>query len=101
VKHHHEGDESDARYDSYNDEHKKYDIWLQWREIDRGFVYLDELLTNSVWQQDICCMVLSKDYLIDQRQRSIAFYEAKSVLTMKEQERLTKDRADLDALASA
>lgn len=81
-----------------------YDVWcMQWYEAARepnGIITHDELLQNSAWQPDVGVRVLSRDYLIAQRERSIAYLESKPTLTAKEQTRLAKDRADLSVLTT-
>lgn len=90
--------ELDTMYDSYNDPENRYDIWLQWREASRGEVSLNELLRHSVWNEYIGCMVLTRQYLVAQRERSVAFLSAQDQLTLTERTRLAKDQADLTAL---
>lgn len=82
-----------------------FDIWRErWYEAARypkGIIGVDELYTNSDWDPELGVRVLTKDYLIDQRERSIKFLEEKmekGKLTPAEATRLQKDRADLSVL---
>lgn len=81
-----------------------FDIWRErWYEPARwphGAVGVEELRAQSTWNDALGLRVLSLDYLIAQRQRSVAFLESKQVkeLTRAEQRRLAKDKADLTAL---
>jgi hypothetical protein len=43
-------------------------------------------------------MVLTRQYLVAQRERSVAFLSAQDQLTQTERARLSKDQADLAAL---
>ena len=103
TKHRHTNDPSvpvdqDTEFDSYNDENGYYDIWTQWYEPSKGIVSFDEVRANSVWSEQVGVWVLTPDYLVAQRQRSIEFLTGKGSLTPEDQERLKKDYADLSAL---
>ena len=82
-----------------------YDVWRErWYEPARhpeGIIAVEELAENSEWNEQLGLYVLVPDYLTAQRERSVAFLEGKSELTFAEEQRLKKDYADLDALASA
>lgn len=79
-----------------------YDIWRErWYEPARdpqGIISDEELAENSEWNDSLGLYVLSPDYLVAQRERSVAFLESKDTLTLTEEQRLKKDYADLAAL---
>lgn len=79
-----------------------YDIWRErWYEPARhpqGIISVEELAENSAWNDKLGLYVLSPDYLVAQRERSVAFLESKDTLTLIEEQRLKKDYADLSAL---
>lgn len=82
-----------------------YDVWRdRWYEPARhpeGIISVEELAENSEWNDELGLYVLTPDYLVAQRQRSVTFLEAKDELTFIEEQRLKKDYADLSALEAA
>ena len=81
-----------------------YDVWRdRWYEPARypeGIISVDELAAHSEWNEALGLYVLTPDYLVAQRERSVAFLESKEELTFTEEQRLKKDYADLSALES-
>lgn len=78
-----------------------YDIWCEhWYEASRtpAIIAHSELLANSEWNAELGINVLTRGYLIAQRQRSIAFLKNLDTLTSTQGLRLEKDHADLKAL---
>ncbi len=78
------------------------DVWRErWYEAARypeGAIGVNELTENSEWNEELGVRVLTKAYLIAQRERSIAFLGSKDHLTPAEEKRLAKDKADLMVL---
>lgn len=80
-----------------------YDIWCeQWYEASRtpAIIAHSELLANSEWNDELGINVLARDYLIVQRQRSIALLKNLDTRTPTQGLRLAKDKADFEALTS-
>lgn len=81
-----------------------FDIWRErWFEPDRegdGTVPAHELAQHSVFDPELAINILSREYLTDQRIRTIDYYTSRSMLSTEEQVRLAKDKADIAVLSA-